>query len=81
MLAMENSYFEKKPLWFYQKILWNMLEFLIDNIFAMFGGRVFQQTAGIPICSSSHRLVPLFVWGKLYTGSSQEKRKEASQIL
>jgi hypothetical protein len=38
-----------------------MLEFLIDNIFAMFGGRVFQQTAGIPICSSSHRLVPLFV--------------------
>jgi hypothetical protein len=25
----------------------NMLEFLIDNIFAMFGGRVFQQTVGI----------------------------------
>jgi hypothetical protein len=24
-----------------------MLEFLIDNIFAMFGGRVFQQTVGI----------------------------------
>jgi hypothetical protein len=24
-----------------------MLEFLIDNIFAMFGGRVFQQTAGM----------------------------------
>jgi len=27
----------------------NMLEFLIDNIFAMFGGRVFQQTVGIPM--------------------------------
>ena len=26
-----------------------MLEFLIDNIFAMFGGRVFQQTVGIPM--------------------------------
>jgi hypothetical protein len=27
----------------------NMLEFLIDNIFVIFGGRVFQQTVGIPI--------------------------------
>jgi hypothetical protein len=27
----------------------NMLEFLVDNIFAIFGGRVFQQTVGIPM--------------------------------
>ena len=27
----------------------NLLEFVIDNIFAMFGGRSFQQTVGIPI--------------------------------
>jgi hypothetical protein len=27
----------------------NMLKFLIDNIFAMFGGRVFQQKFGIPM--------------------------------
>ena len=26
-----------------------MLEFLIDNIFVIFGGRVFQQTVSIPI--------------------------------
>ena len=26
-----------------------MLDFLIDNIFATFGGRVFQQTVGIPM--------------------------------
>ena len=26
-----------------------MLEFLIDNIFVMFGGQVFQQTIGIPM--------------------------------
>ena len=26
-----------------------MLYFLIDNIFALFGGRVFQQTIGIPM--------------------------------
>ena len=27
----------------------NMIEFLIDNIFVIFGGRVFQQTVGIPM--------------------------------
>ena len=26
-----------------------MLEFVIDNIFVIFGGRVFQQTDGIPM--------------------------------
>jgi hypothetical protein len=29
--------------------IFNMFEFLIDNIFVMFGGQVFQQTAGIPM--------------------------------
>ena len=29
--------------------IFNMLEFLIDNIFVMFGGRVLQQTVGIPM--------------------------------
>jgi hypothetical protein len=29
--------------------IFNMLECLIDNIFAMFGGRVFQQTVDIPM--------------------------------
>jgi hypothetical protein len=28
----------------------NMLEFVFDNIFVIFGGRVFQQTVGIAIC-------------------------------
>ena len=27
----------------------NMVEILIDNIFVIFGGRVFQQTVGIPM--------------------------------
>jgi hypothetical protein len=27
----------------------NMFKFLIDNIFTMFGGHVFQQTVGIPM--------------------------------
>jgi hypothetical protein len=40
-----------------------MLEFLIDNIFAMFGGRVFQQTVGIPMGTNcSPLLVNLFLY-------------------
>ena len=40
----------------------NMLEFLIDNIFVMFDGRVdSRHTYGYKLCSSSRRLVPLFV--------------------
>jgi hypothetical protein len=30
----------------------NMLEFLIDNTFVIFGGRVFQQKVGIPMGTS-----------------------------
>jgi hypothetical protein len=29
--------------------IFNMLEFLIDNIFVMFGGRIFQQTVSTPM--------------------------------
>ena len=29
--------------------IFNMLEVLIDNIFVIFGGRVFQQIVGIPM--------------------------------
>ena len=41
----------------------NLLEFLIDNIFAMLGGRVFQQTVGIPIGSNCVPLLAdLFIY-------------------
>ena len=39
------------------------------------------HTYGYKLCSSSRRLVPLFVWDRLHTGASQEKRKEANPIL
>jgi hypothetical protein len=40
-----------------------MLVFLIDNIFVMFGGRVFQQTVGIPMCANyAPLLVGLFLY-------------------
>ena len=42
----------------------NMLESLIDNIFVMFGGRVFQQTVGIPMGTSC---VPLLADLFLYS--------------
>jgi hypothetical protein len=42
----------------------NMLEFLIDNIFVIFGGRVFQQTVGIPMCTNC---VPLLADLFLYS--------------
>ena len=35
----------------------NILEFLIDNIFAMFDGRVFQQTVGIHMGTNCHPLL------------------------
>ena len=41
----------------------NMLDFLIDNIFVMFLGRVFQQTVGIPMGTScAPLLADLFLY-------------------
>jgi hypothetical protein len=63
----------------------NMFKCLIDNIFVIFGGRVFQQTVGIAMgtnCAPPLAYLFLFVgWGNHHTGASQEKRKEASSIL
>ena len=53
-----------------------MLEFLIENIFVMFGGRVFQQTVGIPMGTNCAPLLAdlffLFVGGIFHSGASQE---------
>ena len=57
-----------------------MYSSLIDNIFVMLYGRVFQHSRhsyGYQLYSPTHRLVPLF-GDRLDTGASQEKRKEAS---
>jgi len=40
-----------------------MLEFLIDNIFVIFGGRVLQQTVGIPMGTNcAPRLTDVFLY-------------------
>jgi hypothetical protein len=53
VLGRDRSYFVKYnsdyTKTFSETDIFNMLEFLIDNIFVMFGGRVFQQTVGIPM--------------------------------
>ena len=59
MLGRDGSYFVKKKTQkknhsdstkkFSEIYIIKMLEFLIYNIFVMFGGRVFQQTVGIPM--------------------------------
>jgi hypothetical protein len=53
VLGRDRSYFVKHPSdstkRFSETDIFNMLEFLIDNIFGMFGGRAFQQAVGIPI--------------------------------
>ena len=52
MLGRDRSHFEKKKQSdstkkFFEADIINMLEFLIDNIFVLFVGRIFQQTVGI----------------------------------
>jgi hypothetical protein len=76
------SYSTKK---FSETDIINMLEFLIDNIFVFFGGRVFQQTVGIPMGTNCAPLVADLI---LYSCEavfiqevSEEKRKEASPIF
>ena len=39
----------------------NMLDFLIENMFAMLGGRVFQQTLGIPMGTNFVPLLSDFI--------------------
>ena len=59
-----------------------MLEFLIDNIFFFFGGRVFQQTVDIPMRTNCALLVAdliLYSYEAVFIQEvSQEKRKETS---
>jgi hypothetical protein len=49
-----------------------MLDFLIDNIFVLFGGRVFKQTIGIPM---STICAPLFADLVLHANDADKDRK------
>ena len=66
-------------------INYNMLEFLVDNIFVAFGGKVFQQIVGIPnghkLCPSPSRHVSLLIRSGIHTVFALNwKEKIASQF-
>ena len=67
VLGKDRSYFVKhhsdSTKKFSETDIFNMLEFLIDNIFAMFGGRVFQQIVGMHMGTNCAPLLPdLFLY-------------------
>jgi hypothetical protein len=59
------------------------LAVLIDTIFVMFGGRVFQQMAFLWVSTvfPFRRLVHLFVRGKLIQALFTKNEKDASPII
>ena len=61
----------------------NMMEFLIDNIFVQFGGRVFQQTIGIPMGTNcAPLLADLFLYSyesDFLDGLLKQKQKQLAQ--
>ena len=57
----------------------NMLEFLIDNTFVICGGRVFQQTFGIPM-GTNCALLPADLFIYSYEAVKKNKKKLASSF-
>ena len=59
-----------------------MLESLIDNIVAVwwtYFSTDSRHTYGYRLCSSSRRLVPLFLWGRPHTGASKKNEKKIAR--
>ena len=60
-----------------------MLDFLIDNIFVEFGGRIFQQTIGIPMGTNcAPLLADLFLYSyeaEFINGLMQKGEKKLAQ--
>jgi hypothetical protein len=87
VLGRDRSYFVKKTLWFYQKVLWNWyyqyagvfdwqhICYLWWTCFSTDS----RHTYGCKLCSSSRLLVPLFVLGRLHTGASQKNEKKLAR--
>ena len=64
----------------------NMLEFLVDNIFVVFGGKVFQQIVGIPMGTNCAPLLAdiflysyeaEFIQSLLSTGKTKRRRSDS----
>ena len=89
MLGRDRSYFVKHHSDSTKKFsatdIINMLEFLIDNIFVMFGGRVFQQTVGMPRGSNCVPLLAeLFLYqfeADLIQGLLKKNEKKSDPLI
>jgi transcriptional regulator of heat shock response len=59
------------------------LDLLIDNIFVLFSGRVFQTnywySKGYELCSITRRFVSTRLWGRLLSRASQELDRKLAQ--
>ena len=57
-----------------------MLEFLIDNIFVVFGNQVFKQSVGIPMGTNCAPSWPIFIflWGRIHSKASTWKEEISS---
>ena len=59
-----------------------MLEFLIDNIFVMFGGTVFQQTDGIPMGTNcAPLLTDLFFYSYKENFTQKNEKKLVDPLI
>ena len=69
---------------FSKTVIIKILEFLIDNVFVMLGERVFKKDSRhfcrYQLCSSSRRLVLLFVRDRLHTGASNVTYNEKKLV-
>ena len=87
MLGRDRSYFVKKnhsvsTNRFSATDIIHMLEFLIDNIFVFFGGRVStdsRHTYGCKLCSSSRRLVPFLNEADFIQGLLKKNQKQLAR--
>jgi hypothetical protein len=79
VLGRDRSYFVQKKNHSdsTKKVLWNWYHQHICFLWGTCFSTNSRHTYGYKLCSSSLRLVPLFVWGRLHT----EAWKETSPIL
>ena len=78
VLDREGPYFVKEHSDSKNKYIINMLEFVVDNIFVVFGEKVFQQIVGIPMDTNcAHLLADIFLYSyeaDSYSLCSQQER-------
>ena len=86
VLGRDISCFANKPFWFYQDVPWNWHHqnagvFEWQHICYIWWTCFSTHTHKYKLCSSSRRLIHLFVWNRLHTWATQENRKKLPDPL